>query len=123
MKDDSVRKMKKFLFTILLAFAALTGQAQVVRLKDGKLDGTFSQRGFSTSLVLTKGVVEAKRPQCPQPLYPYTTEEVTFRNETDDATLAGTLTWPVSYDKTQKPIVVLMVSGSGQQNRSQNGIS
>ena len=191
MKYYSVRKMRKFLFTILLASVALTGQAQVntttallgswsgklnvgamsltlvlhleqadgyvvatldspdqgakgipafkeflsddsvavkvesigmtyrARLKDGKLDGTFSQRGFSTSLVLTKGVVEAKRPQSPQPPYPYTTEEVTFRNEADGATLAGTLTWPVGYDKKQKPVVVLMVSGSGQQNRDE----
>ena len=191
MNDDSVRKMKKFLFTILFASVALTGKAQVntttalqgswsgklnvgamsltlvlhleqadgyvvatldspdqgakgipafkeflsddsvavkvesigmtyrARLKDGKLDGTFSQRGFSTSLVLTKGVVEAKRPQSPQPPYPYTTEEVTFRNEADGATLAGTLTWPVGYDKKQKPVVVLLVSGSGQQNRDE----
>ena len=191
MNDDSVRKMKKFLFTILFASVALTGKAQVntttalqgswsgklnvgamsltlvlhleqadgyvvatldspdqgakgipafkeflsddsvavkvesigmtyrARLKDGKLDGTFSQRGFSTSLVLTKGVVEAKRPQSPQPPYPYRTEEVTFRNEADGATLAGTLTWPVGYDKKQKPVVVLLVSGSGQQNRDE----
>lgn len=95
------------------------GMTYRARLKDGKLDGTFSQRGFSTSLVLTKGVVEAKRPQCPKPPYPYTTEEVTFRNEADRATLAGTLTWPVGYDKKQKPVVVLMVSGSGQQNRDE----
>ena len=92
------------------------------RLKEGKLDGTFSQRGFSTSLVLTKGVVEAKRPQAPQPPYPYTTEEVTFSNEADGATLAGTLTWPVGYNKgesKQKPMAVLLVSGSGQQNRDE----
>jgi len=44
---------------------------------------------------------------------------VTFRNEGDGATLAGTLTWPVGYDKKQKPVVVLMVSGSGQQNRDE----
>lgn len=91
------------------------------RLKDGKLDGTFSQNGFSTQLVLTKGVAEVKRPQMPKSPYPYTTEEVTFRNEKDGATLAGTLTWPVGYDKNtrQKPAVVLLVSGSGQQNRDE----
>lgn len=91
------------------------------RLKDGKLDGTFSQSGMSFPLVMTRGVTEVKRPQMPQPPYPYETEEVTFRNEADGATLAGTLTWPVGYNKNakQKPIVMLLVSGSGQQNRDE----
>lgn len=101
---------------------AQIGMTYRARLKDGKLDGTFSQNGFSTSLILTKGASpEVKRPQTPKPPYPYMTEEVTFRNNTDGATLAGTLTWPVGYDKQskQKPVVVLLVSGSGQQNRDE----
>ncbi len=91
------------------------------RLKDGKLDGTFSQMGMSFPLVLERGMPEVKRPQMPKPPYPYETEEVTFVNKADSATLAGTLTWPVGYDKQakQKPIVVLFVSGSGQQNRDE----
>ena len=97
------------------------GMTYRARLKDGKLDGTFSQNGFSTKLVLTKGVAEVKRPQMPKSPYPYTTDDVTFRNEKDGATLAGTLTWPVGYDKNakKKPMVVLLVSGSGQQNRDE----
>ena len=66
------------------------------RLKDGKLDGTFSQNGLSIPLVMSRGVPEVKRPQHPQPPFPYETEEVTFTNETDGATLAGTLTWRTS---------------------------
>ena len=99
----------------------MIGMTYRARLKDGQLDGTFSQNGFSTKLVLTNGVAEVKRPQMPKSPYPYTTEEVTFRNETDGATLAGTLTWPVGYDKNvkKKPVVVLLVSGSGQQNRDE----
>ena len=89
------------------------------RLKEGKLDGTFSQRGFSFPLMMTKGVPEVKRPQTPKPPYPYETEEVTFTNEKDSATLAGTLTYPMGYDKKQKPMIVLFVSGSGQQNRDE----
>ena len=89
------------------------------RLKEGKLDGTFSQRGFSFPLVMTKGVPEVRRPQMPKPPYPYETEEVTFTNEADSAMLAGTLTYPMGYDKKQKPMVVLFVSGSGQQNRDE----
>ena len=67
------------------------GMTYRARLKDGKLDGTFSQNGFSISLILTKGVTEVKRPQALRPPYPYNTEEVTFRNDADGATLAGTL--------------------------------
>ena len=91
------------------------------RLKDGKIVGTFKQNGLSLPLVLAKGVEELKRPQNPQPPFPYETEEVTFRNEADGATLAGTLTYPVGFGKQSKnkPVVVLFVSGSGQQNRDE----
>ena len=97
------------------------GMTYRARLKEGKLDGTFSQNGFSTKLALSKGVAEVKRPQMPKSPYPYTTEEMTFRNEKDGATLAGTLIWPVGYDKNakKKPVVVLFVTGSGQQNRDE----
>ena len=91
-------------------------------LKDGKLVGKFMQNGISLPLVLTRGdVPEHKRPQKPQPPYPYTTREVTFKNEKDGATLAGTLTYPVGYDAQakKKPVVVLLVSGSGLQNRDE----
>lgn len=91
------------------------------RLEDGKLVGTFKQNGMSLPLVLTKGTEELKRPQNPQPPFPYETEEVMFRNERNSATLAGTLTWPVGYNpkSKQKPLVALFVTGSGQENRDE----
>ena len=95
------------------------GATYRARLKDGKLDGTFSQSGMSIPLEMSKGIAEVKRPQMPKAPYPYETEEVTFRNEADGATLSGTLTWPVGYNKNQKPVMVLFVSGSGQQNRDE----
>ena len=113
---------KEFLSDDSIAIKIETlGVTYRARLKDDKLDGTFSQNGISLPLVLTRGVPEMKRPQRPQPPYPYETEEVTFRNEKDSATLAGTLTYPVGYSKQskKKPVVVLLVSGSGQQNRDE----
>ena len=95
------------------------GATYRARLKDGKLDGTFSQSGMSFPLEMSKGIAEVKRPQMPKAPYPYETEKVTFRNEADGATLSGTLTWPVGYNKNQKPVIVLFVSGSGQQNRDE----
>lgn len=88
-------------------------------LKEGKLDGTFTQNGMNIPLVMSRGVVERKRPQCPQQPYPYETEEVMFPNVTDYVTLAGTLTLPVGYEKKQKPLAMLLVSGSGLQNRDE----
>ena len=97
------------------------GATYRAKLKDGKLDGTFSQSGMTFPLEMTKGVTKVKRPQEPKAPYPYETEEVIFKNEVDGATLAGTLTWPVGYDKNakKKPMVLLFVSGSGQQNRDE----
>lgn len=91
------------------------------KLKDGKLVGTFTQHGQSFPLVLEKGTYEVRRPQEPKAPFPYKTEEVTFRNERDGATLAGTLTYPLAYDpqRSKKTPVVLLVSGSGQQNRDE----
>lgn len=91
------------------------------KLKEGKLEGTFTQRGKSLPLVMARGVPELKRPQQPHPPYPYKTQEVNFKNKEDGAKLAGTLTWPVKsgHEKHWKPTVVLLVSGSGQQNRDE----
>ncbi len=91
------------------------------RLKDGKIVGTFNQKGMSLPLVLAKGTEELRRPQNPQPPFPYETEEVTFSNERDSATLAGTLTWPVGYNpkSKKKPVVALFITGSGQENRDE----
>ena len=85
------------------------------RLEGDELKGTFKQAGFSFPLNLKAGErVERKRPQMPQGPFPYATEEVTFRNEQDGATLAGTLSVP-----TGAKTVLIMVSGSGQQNRDE----
>ncbi len=91
------------------------------KLKDGKLVGTFTQHGQSFPLVLERGTYEVRRPQEPKAPFPYKTEEVTFRNEQDGVTLAGTLTYPLVYDPQQpkQTPVVLLVTGSGQQNRDE----
>lgn len=89
------------------------------RLKDGKIDGTFVQQTFSAPLVMERGEVSFNRPQEPKAPYPYTTEEVTFTNAKAPATLAGTLVYPVGYKTGKKCPVVLMVTGSGPENRDE----
>lgn len=89
------------------------------RLKDGKLEGTFRQMGFTAPLTLEPGEPTFSRPQEPQPPYPYTTEEVAFANKAAGAVLAGTLTYPTGYKKGMRVPVVLMITGSGAQNRDE----
>lgn len=85
------------------------------KLQDGELKGVFTQHSFKLPLNLKPGErAAAKRPQTPKPPYPYQTEEVTFVNVQAGATLAGTLTLP-----QDARCVVLMVTGSGQQNRDE----
>ena len=88
-------------------------------LKDGKIEGTFIQMGYKLPLVLEEGQPVRIRPQTPQPPFPYQTEEVSFVNTEDSASLAGTLTYPVGYNSKRKVPVVIMVTGSGLQNRDE----
>lgn len=80
-----------------------------------QIAGTFNQSGLSLPLTLTPGEDKPKRPQTPQPPFPYTTEEVTFMNA--DIALNGTLVLPDGC--TRKTPVLIMVTGSGQQNRDE----
>lgn len=88
-------------------------------LKDGKIVGTFRQMGREIPLTLSRGELVKNRPQTPRPPYPYETREVTFKNDEANATLAGTLTLPANFETLKKRTVVLMVTGSGLQNRDE----
>ena len=77
--------------------------------------GTFKQLGMSFPLTLTPGEPKLNRPQTPQGPFPYAEEEVSFAN--GDAVLQGTLVLPEGY--TRKTPVLIMVTGSGQQNRDE----
>ena len=55
-----------------------------------------------------------RRPQEPQPPYPYKSEEVAYENKSAGVRLAGTLTMPM----TGGPFpAVILITGSGQQDR------
>lgn len=99
----------------------LIGASYEGRIAGTEIIGKFTQSGFTLELNLKPGTVELKRPQNPQPPFEYTTEEACFTNTAENATLCGTLTYPVGYDKMKKKSVpvVLMVSGSGSQNRDE----
>ena len=80
------------------------------RLQDGVIHGFFTQNKVSVPMDL----VLINRPQTPQAPFPYQTEQVKFNNPKAGATLAGTLTVPQGAQ-----CVLLMVTGSGSQNRDE----
>lgn len=87
------------------------------QMKDNTLTGTFQQGGIKLPLAFERGVTKANRPQTPVPPFPYTEESVKIENASENAVLAGTLTIPQDYTATTP--VVVMLSGSGAQNRDE----
>lgn len=82
-----------------------------------RIVGQCSQGMMHTELILFPGKAEAKRPQTPRPPFPYKTREVVFHNTSDRAALSGTLTLPEGANENTP--VVVMVTGSGLQNRDE----
>ena len=80
-----------------------------------QITGTFKQMGVSFPMTLTPGEEKLNRPQTPQAPFPYVQEEVSFTN--GDAVLKGTLVLPEGC--TRKTPVLIMVTGSGFQNRDE----
>lgn len=85
------------------------------KMTDGEIKGTYVQNGFPLPLTLKPGKLAVKRPQTPVPPFPYKEESVSFTNA--QYTFNGTLTLPENYTKNTP--VVLMVTGSGQQDRDE----
>ena len=111
--DETVFQENQLKLTMSAMGASYTGT-----LKEGRLEGEFTQRGMTFPMNLEKGakVTQKARPQDPQPPFDYRIEEVSFVNEQEGNTLAGTLTIPAG--KGSFPAMVL-VSGSGQENRDE----
>ncbi len=80
--------------------------------------GMWKQATMSLPLNLKKveKLTEVKRPQTPQPPFPYNEEEVVFENKTANIQLAGTFTYP---KENQKFPAVVLVTGSGAQDRDE----
>ncbi|MDH7444636.1 alpha/beta hydrolase family protein [Aquimarina sp. 2201CG14-23] len=95
------------------------------KLENNVIKGTFTQAGNDVFLNLTPGKAIVKtskrRPQDPVKPYPYLSEDVIFINKNaNNIKLAGTLTLPKSIEK---PPVVILISGSGPQNRNEEFVN
>ena len=88
-------------------------------LKGKEITGEFKQAGRTFPLTLNQDSEEPKRntrPQEPIPPYPYHTEEVVFENKKAGIRLTGTLSLP---NKEGNFPAVILISGSGPQNRDE----
>jgi fermentation-respiration switch protein FrsA (DUF1100 family) len=89
-------------------------------LANNKITGTFKQYGQSFPMDLSREKIEAKevvRPQEPKEPFSYYSENVTFENKKAGISLAGTLTLPKKVGVF--PVVVILITGSGPQNRNE----
>ncbi len=96
----------------------LLGEYKGTIKNDTLIEGTWTQRGIGTPLALTKlkTTFNLNRPQEPKPPFPYTSEDVIFKNDNAGIDLAGTLTIP----KGNGPFpAVVLITGSGSQNRNE----
>jgi len=103
--------------------AGAPAQFKLTISKDGKAAaGSMNQIGQNfpvTANLITEAEaadVGPRRPQTPKPPFPYKQEQVTFKNKSDDVTLAGTLTRP---DRPGPHPVAILISGSGPQDRDE----
>ena len=88
-------------------------------LNGDEITGVFKQNGQEFPMNLARNNVEiemVKKPQEPTKPYPYYTEDVIFENPKATISLAGTLTLP---EKDGNFPVVILISGSGPQNRDE----
>jgi pimeloyl-ACP methyl ester carboxylesterase len=92
----------------------------VFKKETQQFEGTYKEGGIELVLNLKRGTVKvtaSKRPQEPVKPYPYYEEEVAFENTEAKIELAGTLTLP---NKNGKFPVVILISGSGPQDRDES---
>lgn len=95
-----------------IEYEGILGEDKIIR-------GNFKQMGNTFPMDLSREKVEKvlpKRPQEPSKPFGYNSEDITFENNKEAVTLAGTFTFPKK--KGKFPAVVL-ISGSGPQNRDE----
>lgn len=102
-----------------LGVKSIRGTFDGILKEDGKtIEGEWKQPEISLPLVLsrTDETPDTRKEQDPIKPYPYNEEEVVYENKEAGVKLAGTLTIPQSDGLFP---AVILVSGSGQQNRNE----
>jgi len=88
------------------------------KIENDSISGTWQQGPGKLPLALHRSTevaaIPPKKPQTPEPPYPYLGQEVTYTNADKTITYGATFTCPEN--SNQVPVVIL-ISGSGQQDR------
>ncbi len=100
---------------LIVSFDSIKAKIIILNKNENNLKTIFQQGSFKTELVFAK----IPRPQQPIPPYEYEEKEVTLDN--GDVILNGTLTIPVnnSLSKDGKYPAIILITGSGAQNRDE----
>ncbi|MCA1759558.1 MAG: alpha/beta hydrolase, partial [Bacteroidales bacterium] len=117
-RDLPVSKAEVKTDSIFLNVAMIAGRFSGKIMNDTTITGNWSQSGlnFPLTLARTEKVTELKRPQTPQPPFPYVEDEVSYENTKAGIKLAGTLTIP---EKAKNCPAVILISGLGAQDRDE----
>ncbi len=110
--DEAIFTDSTFSIEIKSIKVKITGN---IEPKNDSLYCDFTQMGNTQKIVMKRGYEPKPKKQTPKD-FPYIVEEVTISNPETNVTLSGTLTAPYDY-KCDK--IVILVSGSGQQNRDE----
>ncbi len=114
--DQITFKNRKLILKISTIGASYTA---TLAENDSTFLGDFEQNGlkFPLELIQSSSIFPLPtKPQEPQEPFPYLTEDVVFENTQQNIRLAGTLSFPKGREK--HPAVIL-ISGSGPQDRNQ----
>ena len=91
----------------------------------GNIEGTFVQGApFELNLKKVEKISTVNRPQTPVAPFSYNSEDISYTNKDQSIRFAGTLTWPkpvagANYLKVPQYPVVMLISGSGPQDRDE----
>lgn len=89
----------------------------VYQVASEQIQGQWQQGGQAFDLTLIRQQQEDRKPQDPVKPYPYIEEQISFNNDAAGIQLAGTLTRPAN--TLQAVPAVVLISGSGPQDRDQ----
>ncbi len=132
-KDIPISEVTFLDNNLVVKIAVLGASYEGKLISETQIEGTFKQAGQSFDMILNKIDLENEdkneeaktlnRPQEPKAPFDYIIEEVKFENKRakEETILAGTLTLPKKSETnaSKKTPVVILISGSGAQDRNQ----
>ncbi|MEO5942510.1 MAG: alpha/beta hydrolase [Ferruginibacter sp.] len=113
--------------SVILMMESINGKyAGKLSAEKKQMTGTWHQGGGSLALDVNKTsetaeIKKQNRPQTPKPPYPYQSEDVEYFNADKTLQYGATITYPTTAEnnKKQKFPSVILITGSGQQDRDE----